>query len=188
MKIKNKSILWESHLYRGHDYCMIQSIKGAWEIAGTALLLIDRLPSRLNYTVHCDSRWRTSFALIEGFVGNTNINIRVEVTDSHDWHINGEVQPNLRGCLDIDLGFTPATNSLPIQRLALEVGASSKITAAWLKIPDFCFSPLDQEYSRTSELDYLYQSRDGAYSTALVVNKSGFVTKYPKLWTQQGVT
>ena len=35
---------------------------------------------------------------------------------------NGEVVPGLESSVDLDLGFTPATNALQIRRLALAVG------------------------------------------------------------------
>jgi hypothetical protein len=36
------------------------------------------------------------------------------------------------GCLDIDLGFSPSTNLLPIRRLTLAVGEAATVRAAWL--------------------------------------------------------
>src|SRR5712664_99467 len=44
--------------------------------------------------------------------------------------------PHSANVCDIDLAVTPATNTLPIRRLNLEVGQSQEVTAAWLKFPD----------------------------------------------------
>ena len=38
------------------------------------------------------------------------------------WFANGVEQDNVAGCLDLDLGFTPATNLFAIRRLSLKVG------------------------------------------------------------------
>jgi hypothetical protein len=138
--------------------------------------------------VHCDRGWKTSYASVEGYVGKKNVSIRVKVSESQDWIVNGQPQADLKGCLDIDLGFTPATNTLPILRLDLGVGDSMKTMAAWLKFPGFGFSALDQEYSHISDSEYLYQSGNGTYSTVLSVNNAGFVTSYPGLWDQEGAT
>ena len=167
---------------------MIQNVENNWELSGTALLIIDSFPSRLNYLVHCDCGWNTLSASVEGYVGKKNVSIRVDVRESQDWIINGQVQADLKGCLDIDLGFTPATNTLPIRRLDLGVGDSMRITAAWLKFPDFRFSALDQAYSHTSESAYLYQSGNHTYSAVLSVNRAGFVTNFPEMWDQEGAT
>lgn len=182
------SILWRSHLYSGHDYCTIQNVRDGWELSGTALLIIDNLPGRLDYVVHCDRGWKTSSASIEGYVRNKTIGIQVEVNDSRDWIINGRVQSDLRGCLDIDLAFTPATNTLPIRRLRLGAGDSMTTRAAWLKVPEFRFSALDQQYSQTSESEYLYQSPNNSYSALLSVNSAGFATSCPEMWDQEGAT
>ena len=37
---------------------------------------------------------------------------------------------HLDGCPDVDFGWTPATNTVPIRRLGLEVGETASITAA----------------------------------------------------------
>jgi len=36
-----------------------------------------------------------------------------------------------------DLGITPATNALPINRLRIPVGESRKMRAAWVQFPQF---------------------------------------------------
>ncbi len=51
------------------------------------------------------------------------------------WLVNGAPCPNLGSCRDFDTGVTPATNTLPIRRLHLEVGASQELSAAWMRFP-----------------------------------------------------
>jgi Putative glycolipid-binding len=46
-----------------------------------------------------------------------------------------ERPPEFRDCVDVDLGFTPATNTLPIRRLGLEVGEAAGLAVAWLNGP-----------------------------------------------------
>ena len=48
--------------------------------------------------------------------------------------MDGVPAPALKGCKDIDLGCSPSTNTLPIRRLRLAVGAS----AAAASISDIC--------------------------------------------------
>lgn len=61
--------------------------------------------------------------------------------------MNSELAPAIQGCVDIDLGWTPSTNTLPIRRLQLGVGTSSgPITAAWVRFPELKLEPLPQEY------------------------------------------
>ncbi len=178
-------MLWKSHYYSGHDFCVLQDVNDRWELFGTALLTMDGAPSRLHYFVQCDGDWKTTAASVQGIVGLKEINIQIKVTKDRAWLINGQERAEFQGCSDIDLGFTPATNTLPIRRLSLAIGKSKPTSAAWLKVPDFSFSLLDQIYSRTTESDYLYESGNGRYSAVLPVNDAGFVTHYPELWTEE---
>src|SRR5205814_2718699 len=72
-----------------------------------------------------------------------------------------EIEP-VRGCLDVDLGITPSTNTLPIRRLGLAVGQAKEVRAAWIVFPELEVRLLTQTYTRldrseehTSELQSL---------------------------------
>ncbi len=80
------------------------------------------------------------------------------------------------------LGFTPATNLLPIRRLGLAPGQSAEVRAAWLSFPALTLELLEQVYRRTSEATYAYASDGGRFTAELSVSGDGFVTRYPGLW------
>lgn len=84
----------------------------------------------------------------------------------------------LRGCEDVDLGITPATNTLPIRRLNLPIGETRAVTAAWVRFPDLQIEPLPQHYTRLDRQRYRYESGDGAYTTEIVVDERSLVTHY----------
>jgi len=88
--------------------------------------------------------------------------------------------------MDIDLGFSPATNLLPIRRLGLVVGEEVEVTAAWLPFPSLEFETLAQAYRREGERTYHYESGSGAFVRTLEINDAGFVTSYPGLWQAEG--
>jgi Uncharacterized protein conserved in bacteria len=98
------------------------------------------------------------------------------------WRLNDADCPAVTGCLDLDLSFTPATNLLPIRRLALPIGETAAVRSAWLTFPALTLEPLDQVYRRTHATTYAYESDGGSFSTELEVNGDGFVTRYPNLW------
>jgi hypothetical protein len=101
-----------------------------------------------------------------------------------NWERNGVVVPAVAGALDIDLGFTPATNTLPIRRLALEVGASAPVQSAWLRFPELRFERLDQTYTREAELMFRYRATvDGEpFVARLDTDAFGRVLRYEGLW------
>ena len=90
----------------------------------------------------------------------------------------------LRGCTDIDLGCSPATNSLPIRRLRLAVGTSHTIKAAWVRFPELDVVAGAQTYTRVDEFTYRYAS--GTFEADLTVDDEGLVTSYAE-WRRTGV-
>jgi uncharacterized protein len=92
---------------------------------------------------------------------------------------------DLKGCDDVDLGFTPATNLLPIRRLNLSIGAKAAVRAAWVRFPQLSVEVLDQSYTRLADDRYLYESAGGSFRRELLVDDVGFVLDYPDLWSAE---
>ena len=84
--------------------------------------------------------------------------------------------------MDIDLGFTPATNLLAIRRLKLSVGEQAEAPAAWLALPSLKLSVLPQTYLRSTQLEYEYEAPSVGYKRRLRVSKLGVVEEYPGLF------
>lgn len=136
----------------------------------------------MDYSVICDLSWSTKLVNVHGTIGDKTVAIDLEVDADKRWFLNGTAQPLLSGCVDIDLGFSPSTNLLPIRRLALGIGQKSEVNAAWLHFPSFELKVLPQTYQRDAERVYRYESSGGSFVSMLKVNGAGFVTDYPGLW------
>jgi hypothetical protein len=115
-------------------------------------------------------------------IGGQGIDLTVSVDAERRWHLNGTECASVEGSTDIDLGFSPSTNLLPIRRLALAVGGEAEVVAAWLPFPSLEFELLPQVYRRVAERTYRYESRGDSFVRTLEVDASGFVTSYPGLW------
>jgi uncharacterized protein len=183
----SESILWRGDFLPGHEACRLFSSGSQRHLEGTAVFSHEGLPCRLDYHILCDAEWRTLSADVEGWVGNTNIEIHLQVTPEGHWLLNGVDQPALAGCIDVDLNFSPSTNLLPIHRLNLAIGKTAQIKAAWLRFPSFRLEPLEQTYTRLSELVYRYESSNGKFMADLKVNAAGFVIDYPNIWKSEAV-
>jgi hypothetical protein len=103
-------------------------------------------------------------------------------SDHGSWAVNGAVVPAVHGCIDVDLGFSPSTNLLPIRRLNLRIGEQAAVRAAWVRFPELTVEVLEQTYARLSEETYAYESAGGTFRRELTVNETGFVVEYPGLW------
>jgi hypothetical protein len=125
---------------------------------------------------------------VSGIIGDREIHLSVSVDAGQRWRLNGTECPAVGGCVDIDLGFSPSTNLLPIRRLALSVGEEADVRAAWLPFPSLVFEVLPQVYRREGERTYRYESGGGTFVRVLEVNAVGFVTSYPGLWQAESAT
>jgi hypothetical protein len=176
------TILWRRLDPPGHDTAVLQPGRDGWQLSGVALFADSRHPCRLEYEIACDARWSTRRCSVNGYVGSTMIHAEVVRSSSGEWTVGGEPSPSLDGCDDVDLEFSPATNLLPIRRLGLEVGATAKVRAAWIRFPDLSVEVLEQVYTRLGQDRYLYESADGTFRRELSVDGAGFVLEYPGLW------
>ena len=180
--MKIEKILWKSYFMPGHEICQLSQRNSRWKLDGILLFAHEQQPDRLDYQVVCDSRWQTISAKVQGMLGNMAVDLQLAVNESRHWSLNQLDCPQVAGCIDLDLNFSPSTNLLPIRRLGLKVGESAQITAAWLRFPAFKLEPLEQQYTRLAENTYRYESHGGEFVAELQVTAEGFVTNYPDLW------
>lgn len=179
------SILWRRVDVPGHEIGRLERRGDGWELSGTALFSWDHRPCKLDYLVSCTGDWRTDGAQVTGAIGDRDVDLRVAVDRERNWYVNEAECPSVAGCIDIDLGFSPSTNLLPIRRLSLAVGEEAEVRAAWLPFPSLTFELLPQLYRREGPQIYRYESRGGAFMRLLEVSPVGFVTSYPGLWAAE---
>lgn len=182
------AILWRRLDRPGHDAARLIHLPPEWHLTGTAVFVHDSRPCRLDYQVWCDPAWQTSSAAVAGWVGDETVELEISVDAARCWWINGEEWPEVAGCIDVDLNFSPSTNLLPIRRLDLAIGGAAEVKAAWLRFPSFTLEPLDQVYRRISADRYRYESAGGSFVRDLQVTAAGFVTDYPGYWTAEAAT
>jgi len=154
-------------------------------LEGAAAFRDDGAVAQLAYRVTCDEYWRTLDAHIHGSLGSVEVDIGLRRSASGVWILNGEAVPGLRECVDVDLGFTPATNALQIRRVGLDVGQAADVPVAWLDVAARQLSLLEQRYERRTEKEYWYEAPRFDYAGVLVVNSAGFPIVYPNLWEEE---
>src|SRR5215213_4966853 len=179
----HRSLLWRRLDHEGHEFFHLLAEPSRWRLAGTAVLSFEGTPCRLDYEIFCDAEWRTRVAKVEGWVGNESVRHEVSVDPAGRWRLDGVERPDLDGCVDVDLGFSPSTNTLPIRRLGLAVGESAPVSAAWLRFPGFALERLEQVYTRLDGSRYRYESGGGRFVRDLEVDADGLLRKYADFWT-----
>lgn len=176
------SILWRRLDTPGHDACRLEGSDAGWTLDGTAVFREDGVPARLTYRVACDLAWRTREGQVHGWLGEQSVEFHIARTAGGVWTLNGAVVSGLGDCVDLDLAFTPATNLLPLRRLALAEGQAADAPAAWLNVSAGTLEVLPQRYERRAEAAYWYEAPSGDYAALLEVTPTGFIRRYPGLW------
>jgi len=180
--VLKRVLAWKSLLIEGTEYCALWQTAEGWLLRGTAVgVLKDQQPMLASYEVYCDENWLTHRVRVERTIGSDVKTLSLTVESRGVWRSSGQELPALRGCLDVDLALTPATNTLPIRRLSLQIGSSESVIAAWVKFPELMVEPLSQRYTRTAKDRYLYASNTG-FSAEIVVDDLGLVISYPGGW------
>lgn len=179
--VPRASIVWRLDEWDSRDHVQLVAAPGGSALIGRMTLVLDGQPGTIDYSVSVGHGWQTRAVAAEVRLGGQPTR-RVDVeVDNGRWSIDGVHDPTFDGCVDVDLGWTPATNLLPIRRLGLNPGETVDVETAWLRFPELEFTRGRQRYTRLDESTYRYQSGD--FARDLTVDRYGFVTAYgDDLW------
>lgn len=166
------------------ERCTLVEDAGLERLEGTVLTLLDGDPVEIHYSVTCDPAWRTRSCAVGIETRGSNKTIRLEVDEPGSWTHDGVRVSEFDGATDVDLGFSPCTNTLPIRRLALAVGQRARIAVVWLRFPELDLVRSEQVYTRLSESAYRYESATGDFRADLEVDDHGIVTRYGDYWRE----
>jgi uncharacterized protein len=105
----------------------------------------------------------------------------------HHWQADGNRPlPELDGCVDVDIDRSPLTNTLPIRRLDMGIGAPRDIDVVYVSVPELTVRPVRQRYTLLTGDGPVYRYESGSYSAELPTDGDGFVIDYPDLWRRTG--
>ena len=180
-----KAILWRGLYLIGHEYARLDFRDSAWHLEGVAVFSHDSSPCRLDYHVQCTEKWVTSSASVFGWIGERRVRVALTASEERRWWLNDVERPAVAGCIDLDLNFSPSTNTLPIRRLSLEVGEQQAVQAAFLRFPSLDLEKLEQTYRRLTQDRYRYESAGGQFTAELLVDSAGLVRDYPDIWISE---
>jgi len=131
------------------------------------------------YTIRVDEAWRTRQVEVElDNGGRTNLSLSTD--SAGHWTRGGKRLSALDNCFDVDLEWSPSTNTLPIRRLAPSPGESKPVSAAWVRFPSLEVERLEQTYERLDDRRYRYRS--GRFTAELLVDDDGLVVQYGFNW------
>lgn len=175
---------WKRLDLPGRDAACVRGTDDGFELFGQAVFLDPRGPASLRYVLDLDPDWSTRQGHVTGFIGGRTVDTLI-LRGPGGWTLNGR-DFGMADIVDLDLGFTPATNMVQLRRVGLAQGASAAFDVAWLEAGDEALMRLPQFYRRASDTDYAYDSPTSNYSGTIVLAPSGFAAVYPDLWEIEG--
>ena len=165
------------------EHCTLTLRDSGLSLVGTVIGAEAGSPVRVEYRVLTDAAGLTTAAHVRDLRGFETRTMALERSGKDRWTVDGAVVRALSGCTDVDLGCSPSTNTLPIRRLHLAVGASKTIKAAWIRFPELTVEKAAQTYTRLDEFTYRYASGD--FAAELTVDEDGLVATYAD-WRRTG--
>jgi hypothetical protein len=166
------------------EHCTLTQRDSGLSLVGTVLGSEGGVPVRIEYRVLADGEGLTTAAHVRDLRGFEQRTLVLERDSKGGWSVDGKTVRGLKGATDVDLGCSPSTNTLPIRRLRLGIGASKTIKAAWVRFPELTVVKADQKYTRLDEFTYHYSSGD--FEADLTVDDEGLVAAYAE-WARTGV-
>jgi uncharacterized protein len=189
-----RTVLWQRIYSPGSEWCAVEREPDGWRLHGIVLTEVATAPVLVHYAVALATDWSTrvvEIAMRSGAASEPRT-LKLTVAPDQRWQIEREpgLEPampaddvvTLHGLVDVDLGFSPVTNTLPIRRLEPAIGEAIAVTAAWVRFPELTIEPLPQRYIRLAERRYRYESAGGAFVAEIEVDDLGLVTTYEGGW------
>lgn len=185
--IQEKEIMWRRVMDDlSFEHARVRRGQSGPSFSGTVMIAEKGVPLRIEYQVECDDEWQTRRAIVTQTYRGSTTCLVLEHDGQGAWRRNGVEAADLAGCTDIDLGVSPSTNALPVNRLRLAEGRSRTIRAAWVRFPSLDVEFAEQSYLRLDERRYHYRSLASGFEAEIKFAEDGFPMDYSDIWLRLG--
>src|ERR1700730_5688051 len=172
-------ILWQGLLTPSMERFVVGASAKGFEFSGLILQAHEESPYVVRYAIEVDGAWRTRKVEVELEDGGQR-RLSLTVDGEGNWSHDGQRLEQVAGCIDVDLEWSPSTNTLPIRRLALAPGDTKTVAAVWVRFPSLEVQRIEQSYERLADRRYRYRS--GRFTADLAVDEDGIVLQYGVNW------
>lgn len=179
--MKTINFSWQAIAWQSEEKGMLQETFQGWEVKSSIKGIYEDKPFTLHYAITLNKGWEAQAFHINFFLGAHHQDISFSRA-SRQWLRDGEVQPALAGCIDIDITATPFTNTLPIRRLQYLPGMPREIEVLYIDIFEGSIRPVRQLYTLTDAYHYHFHQPAIAFDVDITVDDDCLVTDYPNLF------
>lgn len=190
--IMDREVMWRSLDGKKFEHIQLMSNEEGILADGLIIHLDADSSYRIRYRIQCDSIWQVRKMHIQR-LDTSNQELLLYSNGKGRWkNKKGNRIEMLDGAHDIDIHFSPYTNTLAIRRLKLQQGMTVQTKVAFINLPDLSFEIARQQYTLTknSESDkrYKYESLTSGFKTELPVDDDGLLIEYPqyfeRIWSR----
>jgi uncharacterized protein len=179
-----RTLLWQAADGIGLEHVLLTEDSKGVSVESNVIGIEENRPFCLHYQVQCDGRYQVRSVEAQ-VVGGSSLSLW---TDGHGHWFDAQKQPitSIFGCVDVDITATPFTNTLPIRRVAWEVGEQQKFLMAYILAPTLEIYADQQHYTclvrRDSGSIFLFESMSTGFTAQIVVDADGLVVDYSGLF------
>jgi hypothetical protein len=171
--------------FEGHEVVQFTTRVGGIALEGITVGVEEGIAWGIRYVIELSDDWHVRRASLTDHAG---VRLELEADGEGSWAIDGQEDPELHGCLDVDLEASVVTNTIPVHRLALAVGGQGQSAAAYIRSNGLAVERLDQTYRRlpdaAGKMIFDYRSPRFGYQDTLLFGSDGLAVDYPGIGTR----
>lgn len=178
-------VMWTALNTHGYEHVRIDEGHPEWNVFDSMFVRVhEGQVHRGGYTLVCDKAFRTLEIrfMVEEEPGKMNAKHLLASGDGRWADAEGQPIPELEGCIDLDIQWSPLTNMLPIRRMKLQPGQEESIRVVYFPLPGLDIGVWEERYTGVDERTVRYASVTTDFQQDLTVDAEGFVTEYPGLF------
>jgi hypothetical protein len=194
---------WNKHGMIGAEFALVDFVADGLRAEGFAIGF-EPEPYRLEYKLQTTSQFVTTSVVVVACGDGWQRQLDLHRADDGTWSAKveqhgtvqlpdagGDILP-LAGALDVDLGLSPLTNTMPVLRHRLhDTGGPADFLMAWISVPDLSLHPSPQRYThlQTRSADehvvrFEATGEDDDFVADVVFDADGLVVDYPGIATR----
>lgn len=188
----DREVMWCSLDGKKFEHVQLRSNKEGILADGLIIHLDAGSSYRIRYRIQCDSAWQVRKVHLQ-LLGTSSHELLLHADGKGNWKDKeGHRIEMLDGARDVDIHFSPFTNTLAIRRLKLQQGMAVQTQVVFINVPDLSVEMARQQYTRITDKEtgrrYRYESLTSGFKTELPVDEDGLLIEYPqyfeRLWTR----
>lgn len=175
-----REVLWRAADARGTERLRLFDVDVGFCAVSTWVGDFDGEIAVARFRVDLDARFGTT--ALEATWNERSL--RLTRDPSGEWRGPRGGHPELAGLVDVDVQWTPFTNTLPIRRLALSPGRSQDIEVVYVQAGSLEVGRRRQRYTRLDRERWRFESLEDPFRADILVDEEGLVVEYPGIATR----